>query len=93
MLAAQNGRCAVCGKADPEHVDHDPRTGRVRGLLCFTCNQALGNVRDDLWVLSRLGEYLRHAGDKLPDLLYVERRLRTSIVECTWDGRHVAGAP
>ena len=58
MVAAQGGSCAVCdGK--PEHVDHDHKTGKVRGLLCFNCNQALGNVRDDPAVLQGLIDYLR----------------------------------
>jgi hypothetical protein len=47
MIEAQGGRCAVCTQK-PEHVDHDHRTKRVRGILCFNCNQALGNVRDYL---------------------------------------------
>ena len=59
MLAAQGGLCAGCGRLKPEHVDHDHKTGKVRGLLCFNCNQALGNVRDDLLVIYGLGSYLR----------------------------------
>jgi hypothetical protein len=58
MLAEQRGACLGCGKPDPEHVDHDHETGRVRGMLCFNCNQALGNVRDNVEVLNRLGSYL-----------------------------------
>lgn len=58
MLAVQGGRCAACGKPGPEHVDHDHETGKVRGLLCFNCNQALGNVRDKVQVLDSLGAYL-----------------------------------
>jgi hypothetical protein len=58
MLAEQDGKCAVCEKPSPEHVDHDHQTGVVRGMLCFNCNQALGNVRDSLEVLSRLSMYL-----------------------------------
>lgn len=61
MLARQNGVCAGCKKAVPGHVDHDHATGKVRGLLCFNCNQALGNVRDDLQVLEPLGGYLARA--------------------------------
>jgi hypothetical protein len=50
MLAEQDGGCGICG--DPPgktalHVDHDHETGVVRGLLCFRCNSALGNLRDD----------------------------------------------
>jgi hypothetical protein len=58
MIEAQGGTCATCdGK--PEHVDHDHLTGRVRGVLCFNCNQALGNVRDSMQILTRLRSYLR----------------------------------
>jgi hypothetical protein len=58
MVEAQCGTCAVCD-AKPEHVDHDHKTGEVRGVLCFNCNQALGNVRDDPVVLQGLIDYLR----------------------------------
>ena len=51
-LREQGGRCAVC-KRPPKpgkslHVDHDHETGHVRGLLCFSCNAALGHFQDDL---------------------------------------------
>jgi hypothetical protein len=58
ILAAQGGVCAVCRTAKAEHVDHDHATGQVRGLLCFNCNQALGNARDDIRVLRLLVDYL-----------------------------------
>ena len=58
MIDAQGGVCAACREDLPVHVDHDHRTGRVRGVLCFLCNQALGNVRDDIGRLSRLIDYL-----------------------------------
>lgn len=49
MLAAQKGMCAICGKA-PEGrrlcVDHSHETGKVRGLLCYRCNIALGYIED-----------------------------------------------
>lgn len=58
MIEAQGGTCAVCA-GKPEHVDHDHETDQVRGILCFNCNQALGNVRDDPTVLLGLVRYLR----------------------------------
>lgn len=41
MLDTQDGRCAICMRIPRNRrlaVDHDHNTGRVRGLLCFTCN-------------------------------------------------------
>lgn len=46
MLKEQKGVCAICGKINKSgnrlSVDHNHLTGRVRGLLCTTCNSALG---------------------------------------------------
>ena len=61
MIKSQGGLCPGCG-GKPEHVDHDHRTGKVRGILCFNCNQAPGNVRDDVLVLRRLIGYLETHG-------------------------------
>ncbi len=61
ILAGQGGLCAGCRNAPAAHVDHDHETGKVRGLLCFNCNQALGNLRDDLRVMDSLGAYLSRA--------------------------------
>ena len=53
-LAEQGSRCAICRyefdvKAKRSfHIDHDHSTGAVRGLLCITCNFALGLLGDDL---------------------------------------------
>ncbi len=51
-LAEQGVGCAVCGRPPKPgkslHVDHDHETGYVRGLLCFSCNAALGHFQDDL---------------------------------------------
>ena len=63
MLDAQNGGCAICGEKPPRlasmHVDHDHAHGHLRGLLCSTCNQGLGQFRDDPAVLLRAIVYLR----------------------------------
>lgn len=51
MLEAQGGTCALCDSPPTEgislHVDHDHATGEIRGLLCFLCNNALGDFDDD----------------------------------------------
>jgi hypothetical protein len=59
MMAAQEGRCAICGEPDPRHLDHDRRTGWVRGILCFDCNGGLGKFRDSPELLAEALEYLK----------------------------------
>jgi Recombination endonuclease VII len=62
MLAAQGGGCAICGRPPRGdialHVDHDHDTGAVRGLLCFRCNNALGDFDSDPALLRAAIDYL-----------------------------------
>lgn len=62
LYEKQRHRCAVClcplGIDRKTHVDHCRKTGRVRGLLCFNCNGALGQVKDSIAVLESLIFYL-----------------------------------
>lgn len=65
MLAAQGGGCGICGRPPRDdislHVDHDHETSAVRGILCFTCNNALGDFGDDPELLASASTYLdRH---------------------------------
>jgi hypothetical protein len=50
MMARQQQRCAICrgacGTGRQLAVDHDHRTGRVRGLLCFRCNTSLARYEE-----------------------------------------------
>ncbi len=64
MWNLQAGRCAICLErliddgSRQAHVDHDHKTGRVRGILCVDCNVGLGRFKDDVSALRRAVEYL-----------------------------------
>lgn len=65
LLREQGGVCAICnnppsGKAKNKHlhVDHNHKTGEVRGLLCSHCNAGLGAFREDRQVILKAIDYL-----------------------------------
>jgi transposase len=68
VLEAQQHRCAICGceATDQErnkgkkrfNVDHNHETGQVRGLLCSTCNLAMGYFKDSAALLHKAAAYL-----------------------------------
>lgn len=50
ILEYQHGLCFICGHPPKKKrlaVDHNHKTGLIRGLLCAGCNVALGKFRDD----------------------------------------------
>lgn len=61
----QNGLCLICQKPEADiygnllAIDHDHKTGKVRGLLCRKCNSALGLLKDDINNIKRAVSYLR----------------------------------
>ena len=60
---AQDGRCPICRRPPPPSgrrlaVDHDHKTGKVRGLLCADCNRAVGLMGDSPELLMRASLYL-----------------------------------
>ncbi len=85
MVAAQEGCCAICGNRPADgtslHVDHDHETGRIRGCLCFRCNNALGDLGDSADTLARGARYLSPVA-KEPELV---RRL-AELPPPRWQG-------
>lgn len=70
LLLKQNNRCAICKQLESTmsrrtnrpflmSVDHDHKTGRIRGLLCGRCNLALGGFKDDPVLLQEAINYLK----------------------------------
>lgn len=55
----QKNLCGICSKAKKLVVDHDHKTGKIRGLLCTNCNQALGGFYDSKEILQSAINYLK----------------------------------
>lgn len=62
ILAEQEYRCRICYKPfnSPKatHIDHCHKTGKIRGILCQKCNNALGLLEDSKEILSSALRYL-----------------------------------
>lgn len=62
MLRSQSGKCAICRKKPEEgallQVDHCHKTGRIRGLLCWRCNRAIGYLMDSPRFARSAADYL-----------------------------------
>ena len=91
LLATQSGLCAICGNPPAAgrrlHVDHDHATGRIRRLLCFTCNNALGDFDDDPMRLREAARYLESFEPPLPA---IRRRIdELKRMRPVWEGAEV----
>ncbi|MBC8391514.1 MAG: endonuclease VII domain-containing protein [Deltaproteobacteria bacterium] len=65
ILEKQGGKCAICGSTDSGdkrtkrfHLDHCHETGKVRGLLCASCNMGIGKFKESPDILLRASKYL-----------------------------------
>ncbi len=66
ILRSQDGRCPIClrtlsisfGDKSAFHLDHDHRTGRIRGILCGNCNCGIGQLKDLPGNMRRAAEYV-----------------------------------
>lgn len=64
LLKKQGRKCAVCRNPVLEGdrnlaVDHNHKTGEIRGLLCFRCNHTVIGRHTDPDLLQRAVDYLR----------------------------------
>ena len=73
LLEEQNQRCAICGRDFNElfrkynnkttvrtpRIDHDHKTGKIRGILCNRCNMLLGRCVDNSYILIKAVNYLK----------------------------------
>ncbi len=81
MVKEQNGRCLICGREFKDiyrnlkhnhiyytpRIDHDHKTGKVRGVLCHHCNIALGSFNENPLILVRAIKYLKENKMLNPD--------------------------
>lgn len=64
LMQHQGGVCAICRnppKKSRYHVDHDHKTGIIRGILCMWCNhKLLAGARESIVILERALGYLKN---------------------------------
>lgn len=63
MHEQRNNKCDICGEItdfryDKLCIDHCHNTGKIRGLLCFSCNIMIGNAKDNKTILQNAIHYL-----------------------------------
>jgi len=70
MVKKQSNLCAICNSQETLFdkrankirslvVDHDHRSGKIRGLLCGACNKGLGLFKDNSEIIKKASEYLK----------------------------------
>lgn len=60
IIEKQGLKCPICTKDITKNpsVDHNHKTGEIRGLICNKCNLAIGNAEDSPDRLRRMADYL-----------------------------------
>jgi hypothetical protein len=68
-LLAKQVCCPICGSKNPGGrgwvIDHCHATEKIRGVLCQTCNTAIGAFKDDPKICEAAAHYLRTASLEL----------------------------
>lgn len=55
----QGGKCAICDCERKLCVDHNHLTGKVRALICDSCNVGLGRFKDSASIVQSAADYLK----------------------------------
>ncbi len=58
MLNKQDGKCFLCGGNERICIDHNHNTGKIRKLLCSSCNSAIGLFKENIEVIRNAALYL-----------------------------------
>lgn len=69
LLSDQKGKCYICGNEETSYdaktkkvkslsIDHNHKTGKVRGLLCSRCNALIGYAKEDIKILESAIKYI-----------------------------------
>ena len=66
LFQNQKGRCKICERhrdilSSNLNVDHNHNTGKIRGLLCNQCNQAIGLLKEDVSIILKAAEYVKNS--------------------------------
>jgi hypothetical protein len=66
LLKHQKGHCALCPRVVEKSgkrlsVDHNHKTGEIRGLLCYRCNKFVIGRHTDPYLLELAAAYLRNS--------------------------------
>lgn len=64
----QKNICKICGKKETVKsrkinvnylaVDHDHKTGKIRGLLCFKCNTTIAHIEGNKGIIEAISRYI-----------------------------------
>lgn len=92
----QDHLCAICSTEgfmmntrvkSALNVDHDHKTGKVRGLLCHNCNRALGLFKDSIEILKAAIKYLEGAttisGESTPKQVEAHDTHKSDDIVCS----------
>lgn len=66
MILKQGNKCKICEfqftndkMGGKPFIDHCHNTGKVRGILCHSCNIAIGNLKDSVELMEKAIQYIK----------------------------------